>query len=301
MIEYTNALTTREWATVTLILACLVGAFIWDKTREPLLQGIVDIRKTLKLKIAIAFILYFITAGLVTIVMWKIGYWNPLLTKETIIIVCIGFLPFFVIESTATDGRVQFSNGIKKIVGFSAIIAVYVNLVSFNFWWELLAQVIFLILWLLDKCYQLDPSLGAGLIKTTKIMRCILGSLFVFFALKTMIENWDNETGGIILAKLGINVWIPFILVIFVSVFSYLIQNFDTFVKAKFIFNRELTRSEKLAFLIGFHFRLSLAYNIVGNWNYLHGRNGFWEMLEGLRRYRRAYKADSEDINLRSV
>ena len=153
-------LTSREAASLTLLLIFIVFAIVKSKDRRQLKSSWGDVvKQTLRPKVLQVILIYGATIAALTYQAAWIGLWDVMLLKDTLVLAIFSGIPLLIFKSLeADDGKQLLLSITKETFGVAALAITYVNLTSLPYVLELLLQTLVVILIFGVNFNKRDPS-----------------------------------------------------------------------------------------------------------------------------------------------
>ncbi|WP_209323595.1 hypothetical protein [Brevibacterium renqingii] len=287
--------TSREIATVIITVSFVLLSFSLSENRKELLQSLLGVARAFAAwKVWTGVFAYLAVLGCAVLSAYFLGVWSIGLLKDTLI---IGFLVGLPILFNSTD----FKNGLqvvkhvmKKVLGVTALLILYINLRPLPLWGELVLQVSLLFLTLVTVIAKRDPNTASvgkfvgGLISFIVLGLIAYVTVHVF---KHSTEfDWERE-----LATFELSVWLPVSLIPFIYLFGLIASCEAALIRAKFHSDIEaLPLPVRLGFLAGVHGSLRYATSFSGRWlPELATQSSFRQALRTMREYRRSIRSNT--------
>ncbi len=260
-------LTSRELATIIILVAFAVLAVVLSRDRTQLREAAIEVLKALSAwKVWSVILAYLLYATGVIVLACLAGLWSADLMKDTLIIVFFVGLPIIANASKFEAGTDVFAHVVKEVLGVTAILVVYLNLAPFPLWGELILQVVLLFAILIAATGKSDPE-NAPVVKLANAIVALIGiGLIIHVTVRVAVAfdtfDWNAEARAFALSVL-----LPLSLIPFTYGLGLLMSCEATFVRLKYHNNRgELPLRVRLALLLGFHGSLRYATGFTGLW-----------------------------------
>lgn len=288
--------TSRELATGIIFLAIILLSFGLNKDRKKLWRSLTGLAKALaawKIWTVVLAYLTFVTSVLITA--HSLGFWSTALLKDTLILGLFVGLPLLFNSTNFKNGIEVVNHVAGKALGLAALLVVYVDLVLFPLWGELILQVFLLFFVVLALIGKRDPktvSLGKFFDVLTGLI--VIGLIiYVSIQLATHFNDFDWEHEAV---AFSVSLWFPFSLIPFVYLFGLMASCETALAMAKFHNGRsKLPLRVQLAFLLGVRGSLRYATSFTGRWlPQIANQRSFREALRMMREYRRVVRNNSQ-------
>jgi hypothetical protein len=280
-------LTNREIATI--ILFVLLAAFVLSK--RSVRESVAELVKAfLAWKMLLVFFAYVGYATVVIWLAWQVGIWDTAILKDTVIWAFFTGLPIVFRASQIRSNADVMRRAVVEALAVSTFVALYVNLHSFAIGWEIVLQVTFALLGVIEVAARHQGNRARPVANVNAFL--LLG-LAIFMMWRTgtwLIDNWSKLDHDAILMLLGMTVWLPFALLPYVYIFAFVVHSESSLTMVRF-FNREkrLRLSTILAFLFGTRFSVRYSGNFSGGWRSQLARSEtFREALKIMGEYRQS-------------
>lgn len=250
----TRELASLIWIGVVVLLILIVPR--WRRGAGPSFKAV--IKSTLVPSILTVFGLFVLwCAAWVAVGVW-LGYWDPDLLVETIIIVLTVGFPILFRSINSKSGTAIVRHIANETVALSALLLFYINLEPFPLWAELIIQptVTFLVL------LRVVASRQPGSKKVEGCLGILVGiigvSILVWstvrFVLDAPTRDWDEFT-----MQLALSIWLPLVMFpFFYGVTFYAAAQVITR-RMRCIYKPPALRRATFAAVLGLHFRLRWA------------------------------------------
>lgn len=254
-------LNNREWA----ILCWLALAFVAAISQRAVRSGLVGIlRQAIPLLFGplVAMLVY---VGLEVRLGAELGLWSPDLLKGTSIwVIAIG-LVLLANYQVATDARF-FRRTIRGAIGATVFVEFFINLVAFDFIWELLIQPLLTIFVLLSTVVNLEERHHATKKWIDRLLAVFGFSLWWLTALE-LYATWEQVDKHTLLLEFALPVWLTIGFLPFVYAFSLYVHYEAAFRRIKYraIDWRHCLRAQ-LALVSKLHIKSGDVRDFHGGW-----------------------------------
>lgn len=288
-------LTSRELATVIIVIAFVLLSLLLTKDRRGLLRSFLEVVKAFfKWRIWTVVVVYLIFVTTVVVLAQSAGAWSCELLKDTLIIAFFVGLPVLFNSTRFRDGLGVVKHVLKEVLGVTALLVVYLNLAPFPLWGELVLQASLSFFATLAVVAERDPK-TAAVGKFFEILTGLIG--IVLFACVTIRVatrfdefDWEHEA-----TAFALSVWLPVALIPFIYVVGLIASCEGTLVRVKIHNGREsLPFAAKLAFVFGVRGSLRYATYFSGRWiPEFAKQKSFLDASRTMREYRRAVRSNA--------
>ena len=270
--HWTEALNSREWATVIWA----VIALLWMLTRTEIRASLLDVVRVVlgrTIVVPASVMLAYIAA--VVFVASRIGLWEVRLVGATLAwMVPSALLGFFKVLRISED-RHYFRASLRRSVEIAALVDAYVNLFVLPFWAELILIPFVTLLAALVAVAEVSPELAGKEYDATrsclKLLTGVLGVVLLFYATIHVAHDLSGSSG---LSHLGKSLILPFWLNLALIPFMFLLAIrlvYETaFVMRGFSGNttKASIRRAKLALMLSVGARPFVLGNFGAPWPY---------------------------------
>lgn len=282
-------LTNREVVTLILFGSLLVICLVKSDIRKSL-GGIVN--AFLQCKIVTVVLIFLAYAVLLVWLAAQIGLWDFRLLKDTILITAVIGFPMMFGAAQVKDGAYLVRKVTLATIGASAIVAFYLNLVSFNLLGEFLLQIIVTFAALVSVVAKHQGNASLVVRRFMDGVLVVIGLLLSTVTTVNLLRNWqdmDLETTGLTFAM---SIWLPLTLLPFIYVLSFYIASESVFTMLPFFNGRKKPNWKvRLAVFIGFHASVRHASNFTGQWRAdVASLTSYRATREVMRRYRSGHE-----------
>ncbi len=285
-------LTSRELATGIVVVTLVLLSFLLTKDRKGLLRSLLDVVKACaELKVWTVVLSYLVFVAAVVVLAHSVGAWSGELLKDTLIGVFVVGFPILFNSAKFGDGLGVVKHVVKEVLGVTALLVVYLNLVLFPLWGELVLQVVLLFFVMFSVVGKRDPGTAAVGSFFDVLMALIGIGLTAHVAIQVASGfnefDWEREA-----TAFALSVWLPVSLIPFIYVLGLIASCEATLVRAKFLNGRQvLPLAVRLAFLLGVLGSLRYATCFAGRWlPELAKQKSFRDASRIMREYRRSVR-----------
>ncbi|MCL3789875.1 MULTISPECIES: hypothetical protein [unclassified Actinomyces] len=262
------------------------------KDRKGLLRSLLDVVKACaELKVWTVVLSYLVFVAAVVVLAHSVGAWSGELLKDTLIGVFVVGFPILFNSAKFGDGLGVVKHVVKEVLGVTALLVVYLNLVLFPLWGELVLQVVLLFFVMFSVVGKRDPGTAAVGSFFDVLMALIGIGLTAHVAIQVASGfnefDWEREA-----TAFALSVWLPVSLIPFIYVLGLIASCEATLVRAKFLNGRQvLPLAVRLAFLLGVLGSLRYATCFAGRWlPELAKQKSFRDASRIMREYRRSVR-----------
>ncbi|MCL3776781.1 hypothetical protein H6X67_01280 [Actinomyces sp. AC-20-1] len=234
---------------------------------------------------------YLVFVAAVVVLAHSVGAWSGELLKDTLIGVFVVGFPILFNSAKFGDGLGVVKHVVKEVLGVTALLVVYLNLVLFPLWGELVLQVVLLFFVMFSVVGKRDPGTAAVGSFFDVLMALIGIGLTAHVAIQVASGfnefDWEREA-----TAFALSVWLPVSLIPFIYVLGLIASCEATLVRAKFLNGRQvLPLAVRLAFLLGVLGSLRYATCFAGRWlPELAKQKSFRDASRIMREYRRSVR-----------
>lgn len=288
-------LTSREAASLTLLLIFIVFAIVKSKDRRQLKNSWGDVvKQTLRPKVLQVILVYGATIAALTYQAAWIGLWDVMLLKDTLVLAIFSGIPLLIFKSLeADDGKQLLLSITKETFGVTALAITYVNLTSLPYVLELLLQTLVVILIFGVNFNKRDPSQASTVALFNRLLGFIGISLFVWVS-NWLIQRHDTYDWGQQLRSFAFSVYLPITMIPFAYMLG-IIASAETKLVLLQIHNKQVKKSTKLAMIIGFHGSLRYVRAFCGQWLIdVANAKSYHEARDVMCRYRQVVRAHAQ-------
>lgn len=287
-------LTSRELATLIVFAALIVVGVLRSRDRSELRAAAVDAPKAVlawKVSSVILGYLAYVLA-IIAAARW-FGLWSGELLKDTAIVVLFVGLPIVVSAREFRDGRGVVSSVVRRVLGVSAVVIFYVNLVHLPLGVEVILVAVVLLLALTVVVLQ-HQSGGDTVLKVCSFLLGTIGiGLVIYVTIRVVIEFDSFDWGGQ-LRLFALSVWLPLALIPFVYLLAIFMSVEGALVRLRFNNSRVPPPLRvRIALLLGLRGSLLYATAFTGHWlTRMAGERTFRSARRIMRDYRSAVRAN---------
>lgn len=258
-------LTSRELATIILLSLLLVLA-LSRNGREIVRSLAVVLRTAASWKILLVLGSYLTWAGLVIIGASRLGLWSSNLIKDTGIIVAFVGVPlvFAAVRFRGTADIVR--RVLKDAIGVAALLVVYLNLVLFPIWVEIVLQALMFALVVAAAVASRDPRMASvgrtlGIVVAMIVLAQVVNVAIQVSSHRTEYD-WGEQT-----ASFALSLWLPVTLVPFVYCLAFGAASEMALMRLRWHSQaRPAPARVGLALLLGFRGSLTYATTFQSPW-----------------------------------
>ncbi len=234
-------------------LGVFIAFLIWKADTR---RSLVEVLRAVRGKIAVLLLTYAMYIAAVVGVAWLLGFWNSGLLKDTVAWLVVPGVVLLFGFSKAYEERRFYVRTLARVVGLTAIVEFYVNLVAFPLWLELLLLPAAVFLSLM--------SAVAGMKPDTEVVRrwadrllALVGTAVVAATAASIAGQWDALDKTELALLFAQPVWLTLAALPFVLVFSLFANYEGHFVRIGFNAKEhpEAARRAKRALVRTFHVR----------------------------------------------
>lgn len=230
-----------------------VALLIWKPSTR---RAVVGVLRAVRGKIAVLLLAYAGYVAAVVAVAWLLGAWNTGLLKDTIAWVVVPGLVLLFGFTKAYEERRFYVRTLVRVIGLTAVVEFYVNLVAFPLWIELLMLPAALFLSLM--------SAAAGMKRDTEVvgrwadrLLAVAGAAVIVATAASLAARWDALDKSELALAFAQPIWLTLAALPFVFAFS-LFANYEAhFVRIEFFAKEDpgAARRAKRALIRTFHVR----------------------------------------------
>lgn len=211
-------LTNREIASAILLCVLAVFMLLIPTIREDLGDLLIRLisPRLLGLWVTYAAFSVALVAGAA-----GLGLWRPNMVKNTVVTVLGVGLPMLWRASDLRAGTDLLRDTAVRVLGFSALVAAYVNLDSFSVPVELAIQILATFFAVALVGAERIPNSGAFR-RVAGVTLVALGAMYVLRTTAHIANDWRTEDWDTTWRVLALSVWFPVLLIPFVYACAYL-------------------------------------------------------------------------------
>lgn len=288
--------TSREIATGIIAAAFILLSIALNKDRKGLPRSLRQVAKAFAAwKVWTVVLAYLVFVAGVVVLAQAIGLWSGALLKETLIVGLLVGVPILFHSTEFKDGLAVVKHVVKKVLGITAILAVYLNLAPFPLWGELILQIFLLFCMMLAIVGKKNPK-TAPVGKFFETLTALIGiGLLAYVTAKVASHfnefNWEREA-----STFALSVWLPISLIPFIYLFGLMATCEATLVRMKFHnAGKALPLSTRLGFLLGVRGSLLYASTFTGHWlSQLANQKSFRDASRTMREYRQSVRHNAQ-------
>lgn len=228
--------TTREWASITLIILFVLLSAKAKSVRESII-GVV--KAFFHWKILLPIICAQIYLSIFAYALYKYGLWNTTILRETIFFLFYTSIAL-ILKYNNNDERISSIKGIvEDTVKATLIIEFYLNIHTFSYSVELIIQFLLTLLYLMGAYNKRDTKDLAKTYSCTQILFYGLSISLLVYSIYMSIDEWtENFTSQTVISLL-----FPIVAIIaywpFLYIFSVIKAYEEWFVRMSFASNKE--------------------------------------------------------------
>lgn len=198
-------MTTREWASATIVLAFAVGVVAYPGTRGSV--GAV-LRAVFSRTILITLATLAAWLAGVLYVAWKLDVWNTGLIVDTALwVAASAFATVFESLKVSKDPR-YFRRAALAAIGFGAAAQFVLNLYTFNYFVELTAQIVLLVLVVSQAVAQRREEAAPARPVIGFLIALVIGPM-VFFGIRGLVLTWGELDQRQTMLAFAFSIWLP--------------------------------------------------------------------------------------------
>lgn len=285
-------ITSRELATGIVTVTFVLLYFLLTKDRKGLLRSFLDfVKACAAFKVWTAVLAYLVFVAAVIVLAYSVGAWSGELLKDTLISIFFVGFPILLNSRKFRGGIGMVKHVVKEVIGVTALLVVYLNLVTFPLLGELILQMSIFFFVMLSVVSKRDPR-TAAVGRFFDVLTTLIGiGLLAHVMIRVITDfnefDWEREA-----TAFALSVWLPISLIPFIYVFGVLSSCEETLVRAKFLNGRQmLPLAVRFAFLLGVRGSLRYATNFAGCWLLELGKQkSFRDASRTMREYRRSVR-----------
>lgn len=285
-------LTSRELATVIIVIAVLTLALALPSSRKSLLTSLQSlIKSALHPKLLSSYLAIFLTSAISTAIAWRIGLWDSSLLKEAILLTLTVTLPMTFRSMNAKSGGSLVRRITRETISLAALIAFYIDTVPLPLGWEIIYQLTAIVLVMIQAVGERYPRHSRFGACSTLILICMGLSLLAWTTISMLRTppNWHS-----FFQSLLFSFWLPITMLPFFYLFSIFALAGQVFARFRAI-KRPPSIQLRIAVLIGARFRLGLLSRLNGRYNHVSNATGFRDGLVKMQQFRADLKCRSAD------
>lgn len=287
-------LTTREIASLILLLVALIALISWPATRNPLREGFGSIAQALHWKLVVSFLALLCWIAVCLRLGSLVTLWDLSLLKDSIIITLTFAIPMMFRIPKAETGGAIVRRLVLDALGLVALLEFYVNVEPLPLVGELLLQVVATALVVLNSMAATRRE-WASVRKVTGGLLSVIGVGLIFWTTAAIIWDRDALDWVGLLRSFLLGVWLPALLLPFFYVAAFLMVAETVFVRLR-LFSSE-TRSPirvRIAVFMGLRMSVKLASRFIGRYNQVATSRSFREASYFMRTFRREVHQQDE-------
>lgn len=205
----------------TLILSTLLFAFALIKIKNPVINGLIDIaRSVLTPYLLIPFILLIGYSSGVIYIALQLKCWTSSLLLDTIIEITFVGIPSMYIAVKAHSIKAIFKQLVLPEISIGAFAVYYIGLDSFSIPAELLLQTIVLILVYTKTIYGRDQK-KKTLVKKIDTILALIGIALLAIVTNKLVTNWNTVEWLDELQTFLMTIWYPVSMLPFAILLGY--------------------------------------------------------------------------------
>jgi hypothetical protein len=201
----TEVLNSREWAILTLLVACAVVVLATPSARKALLRSEVP-RGTRVIVVPVIALAAWVTALVAGAS--RLGLWNSGLTKDTIVWFVVTALStvFAPLDAAKTDR--YFLTAARQAVAASVFLQYAMNLYTFSYPAEVALQLGLVVLACLLVVAERDPRHKAAH-KPLLAINALIGMALILLTARELAADWNTLDARQMLLGLALSIWLP--------------------------------------------------------------------------------------------
>lgn len=257
-------LTNREIASLIIMVAMILFALSKAGIRRSLTQVIKIFFSRKVVQFNIHFLAY---AATLIYAAWRVGIWDVRLLKDSVLVLTGVGYPMVFQAHRLKDGSLLFRETVKRCLGASALVALFINLSSLNIAGELILQSLIA---LLAVVVYVDPKNHSAKIKAAVVAKSVLAiigfSLFLSTAYN-LVASYENLDFEMTAKAAALTIWLPILLLPLIYASTYITQIQLILAMTKY-FNEDkaIPIFVKFALLLGLRGSPQLASKFNGIW-----------------------------------
>lgn len=283
-------LSNREIASVVLLCAIVVTFIAVPRLRRavgPSMKGF--IKAVLAPRLVVIFLAFLLWASGLIVLAQRVGLWDFDLLKDSIVIVVALGFPMLVRSVSMKSGPSIVRTVVLETAGLSALIAFYVNLVSFPLWVELLVQPLLTLVIALQAVSGTKEEWRAAHRLLSGILMVVGISAIIWTTVQITAQLSEPQLLGF-LRSLVLSVALPIGLVPFFYLTAFNAFAESALARIGFV-NSQMPRRVALAIWLGLHLRVSLAAQLTGRHNRVGEAVGFRDGLARMEVFRESLRS----------
>ncbi|MBU5424584.1 hypothetical protein KQI48_18085 [Cellulomonas hominis] len=201
----TEVLNSREWAILTLLVACALVVLATPSARKALLRSEVR-RGTRVVVVAIIALAAWVTALVAGAS--RLGLWDSGLTKDTVVWFAVTALStvFAPLDAAKTDR--YFLVAARQAVAASVFLQYAMNLYAFSYLAEVALQLGLVVLACLLVVAERDPRHKAAH-KPLLAINALIGMALILLTARELDADWNTLDARQMLLGLALSIWLP--------------------------------------------------------------------------------------------
>jgi hypothetical protein len=210
------------------------------------------------------------------------------MTKDAVIIVLTVGFPMFFKAVAAKDGRVLMAKQIRDLLGVTAILAFYVNLVSLPLVGELVLQPALIFLALISAVAKHQKGDALKVAKAADVLLGLAGVALLTYTTVRMVQQWHQLDLRELVLTAAMSFWLPPLILPFIYVLAFYGASEMVLTMLRFFNDRKQPAiGVRLGVLLGFRGSVRYAANFNGHWRADVARlRNLRSTLEVMRAYR---------------
>lgn len=260
-------LSSRELASLVIAVGGVLLLLALTPHRRQILRSFSGaIRALTARKVLVVLVSYLMWSVLVVYGAYRLRLWSVDLAKDTVIVIVFAGIPL-VFAAGKFDGGTQILRKVAtEVVGISALLVVYLNLVLFPLWTEIMLQSLLLILVLMATVGARQASTAALTGCVNAVVASIMFGVAIYVALQVSWNfgsyDWTEEAH-----TFALSIWLPIALVPFVYVCGFCMACELALFRVRWQGeDRSVPRRVQLAIVLGFLGSLRYATRCKSHW-----------------------------------
>lgn len=277
-------LNSRETATAVIIAVALVAVLLYEPSRRRVPSVF---RAAFHWRLGVLWAVYVGYSVLVVWVASRLNAWDASMLKDTVLVVVGTGLPLLFSANKMRDGPEFVSSTVRRTIGWSAIIGLYVNLAAFSFWVELPLQLVVIAAGAGDAVATRMPDSRA----VRRLFRAVMtvAGVAVLWHTTSVVIGWTRQEWVATGRVAAMAVWFVVALLPLVYTVAYWMRcgQISCFLRVQNPGNRRPPLRVRFAMVMGLRGSVRLAHAFAGRWYGRVGRmHGYGETVEAMGSFR---------------